>query len=85
MRDRILKGWTITRWLYFLIGVYVIYQSVADRQWFGVFFGGYFASMGLFAIGCASGNCSTRNVSNVPEHFSTDELQDVEFVEIKSK
>ena len=56
MRDRILKNWTLSRGFYVLIGTLVIIQSYMDKQWFGVAFGGYFAAMGLFSFGCASGN-----------------------------
>lgn len=32
------------------MGIAVIVQSVMSQQWFGVVIGGYFASMGLFAL-----------------------------------
>jgi hypothetical protein len=57
MKERILTNWTFTRALYLLLGIAVIIQSVINHQWYGVLFGTYFASMGLFAFGCASGNC----------------------------
>lgn len=57
MKNRILKNWTFSRILYLLIGIAIIIQSVLIQQWIGVILGGYFASMGLFAFGCASGNC----------------------------
>ncbi|MGE3823060.1 MAG: hypothetical protein AB7G44_02460 [Bacteroidia bacterium] len=48
-----------------------------DKQWFGVFFGGYFASMGIFSFGCAAGNCA------VPKQKKTEATtQDVEFEEV---
>ena len=43
--------------MYLAVGIYVIIQSGLDHEWFGVIFGSYFASMGLFAYGCASGAC----------------------------
>lgn len=57
MKDRILTNWTFKRVLYLAMGITFIIQSVLSQQWFGVAFGGYFASMGLFAFGCAAGNC----------------------------
>lgn len=57
MKERILREWTFTGALYVLIGSVVIIQSALSHQWFGVAFGSYFASMGLFAFGCAAGNC----------------------------
>lgn len=57
MRERILTNWTFTRGLYLIIGSIVSIQSVLSQQWLGILWGGYFAAMGLFAFGCASGNC----------------------------
>lgn len=42
-------------------GVLVIIQSAMKQQWFGVLFGGYFAEMGLFTFGYATGNCFSGN------------------------
>jgi len=49
MKDRILTNWTFIRVLYLLMGLFVIGQSAMSRQWIGILFGGYIASMGLFA------------------------------------
>lgn len=57
MKQRILRGWNIQRVLYVVLGVMVIIQSIGQHQWPGIVFGGYFASMGIFAFGCAGGNC----------------------------
>jgi hypothetical protein len=63
MKERILTGWTVKRVLYLGIGVFLLVQSVMDGQGFGILFGGYFAAMGLFAFGCASGNCAGNDCS----------------------
>jgi hypothetical protein len=63
MRERILTNWTFTRAFYLIMGFFVIIQSFMSQQWFGIAFGGYFAAMGLFAFGCASGNCMGGNCS----------------------
>jgi hypothetical protein len=70
MKDRILTNWTFTRALYLIMGLFVIVQSFMSQQWFGIVFGGYFASMGLFAFGCASGNCIGENCSTKPTQNS---------------
>jgi len=67
MKARILTGWTFARVLYFAIGIFLIIQSAMDKQWIGVLAGTYFASMGLFAFGCASGNCYGGNCAVEPE------------------
>ena len=85
MKDRILTNWTFTRALYLLMGIALIVQSVMSKQWFGVAFGGYFASMGLFAFGCAAGNCLRGNYVAEPPQKSQILIQDVEFTEVKSK
>jgi hypothetical protein len=57
MLDRILTGWSFQRAFYLIAGGGMVIMSIVDHQWPGVLIGGYFASMGLFAFGCASGNC----------------------------
>ena len=57
MRNRIFTGWTFRRFLYLVIGVMIVIQSIRDQQWVLALAGIYFAAMGLFAFGCASGNC----------------------------
>lgn len=57
MKNRILTGWSFRRALYLAMGLYVVVQGIVDREWFWLIPGIYFASMGLFAFGCASGNC----------------------------
>ncbi len=83
MKQRILTGWNFTRGLYLAMGLVMIIQSVLVFSWFGLIFGGYFASMGLFAFGCASGACfsgvSARNSGKKTDGNS----QDIEFEEVK--
>ena len=57
MKERILKGWSLRRIIFVVFGLFVIYQSGTDKSWAGVAIGTYFLSMGIFAFGCASGNC----------------------------
>lgn len=57
MKKRIFNGWTFSRALYTLIGIFIMIQSVMQREWAGVLLGGYLASMGIFSFGCAAGNC----------------------------
>ncbi|NCI47885.1 hypothetical protein [Sediminibacterium soli] len=63
MKNRIRYGWNFQRVLYLLIGIAVIGQSIAIREWAGLLIGGYFAAMGLFAFGCAAGNCFNGSCS----------------------
>ena len=85
MKERILTNWTFARALYLVMGIAVVVQSIMSQQWFGVAFGGYFAAMGLFAFGCAAGNCYGGNCSTELEQKSNTAIQDVEFEEVKTK
>jgi hypothetical protein len=66
MKTRILTGWTFMRAIYLLLGVFIVVQSVQQQQWLGILLGGYFASMGLFAFGCAAGNCAGGRCAHRP-------------------
>lgn len=66
MKDRILKGWTFHRGLYLVLGGFMMIQSALNNQWIGVVPGLYFASMGIFAFGCASGKCGEGNCDYEP-------------------
>lgn len=83
MKERILTKWTFTRALYLIIGTTVIIQSLLSKEWSGVALGGYFASMGLFAFGCASGNCFGGNCEVEPKQKSI--IQGVQFEKVKTK
>jgi len=85
MKERILNGWTLTRVLYVALGAAVIINSVTNHEWFGVLFGGYFASMGLFAFGCAAGNCFGGSCNTEVIHKNKTEVQDIKFEELKQK
>ncbi|MFZ4549793.1 MAG: hypothetical protein ACOYN4_20260 [Bacteroidales bacterium] len=82
MKERILTNWTFTRAFYLIMGIFVIVQSFMVQQWFGIAFGGYFAAMGLFAFGCASGNCIGENCSTEPKQNT---IVDVNIEEVKTK
>jgi len=72
MKERLLTQWTIPRVLFLIMGIMVIVQSAMSHQWFGILLGGYFASMGLFAFGCASGGCFGGNCATKTKEESND-------------
>jgi len=80
MKTRILTNWTFIRVLYLLMGGYIIFQSAIHEQWLGIALGGYFASMGLFAFGCASGSCFT---AIPPKQKVETDIQEVQYEEVK--
>jgi hypothetical protein len=85
MKKRILTNWTFARALYLVLGIVFIVQSIISQQWFGVAFGGYFASMGLFAFGCAAGNCFGGNCATQTQNKLDTTIQVVKFEEVKTK
>ena len=85
MKERILTNWTIMRGFYLVVGLYIVTQSVMNQEWFGVAFGGYFASMGLFAFGCASGNCMGGSCASPPTQRVDTTGLDTTFEEVKGK
>ena len=83
MKDRLLHGWTFQRGLYLAMGITIIIQSIISKQTMGTFLGIYFASMGLFAFGCASGNCYGGNCETMPMKKSDKKIEDDTFEEVK--
>ena len=78
MLQKMLTGWTLTRAIYLVIGLVFIIDSIINLQWFGIMFGGYFASMGLFNFGCAAGGCKVES-----KNTDNKQSQLVEFEEVK--
>lgn len=74
MKNRILKGWNFRRVLYIAMGAFITGQAILTQQYFIVLFGLYFASMGVFNFGCASGVCVY-----VPPLRPKEAKQDVEY------
>ncbi len=65
MKNRIVTGWTFTRWFYLGIGTLVMVMAGIERDWTLALPGLYFASMAIFSFGCAAGHCAvpTRKFS----------------------
>lgn len=80
MKERILTGWTFTRVLYLVMGSFIVADAIATHQWLMLGFGLYFAAMGVFAFGCAAGNCYT-GYNNTPA--KTNDVENIQFEEVK--
>ncbi|MBS1599403.1 MAG: hypothetical protein JST75_14350 [Bacteroidetes bacterium] len=85
MKKRIFSGWNFRRVIYLLLGGIIIVQAIMEREWIGILFGAYLASMGVFAFGCAGGNCFGANCYLQRREEMTTQVQDLNFEEIKSK
>lgn len=72
MKKRLTTGWSFMRIIYLLMGVLILSQSIADRQWMLSFVGLYFIAMALFALGCAGGTCYVPPVSTKKNSSITD-------------
>ncbi len=64
MKQRLFYNWNAIRVLYVVIGVSLSIQSFRSSEWMGVIFGLYFSAMGIFALGCAAGNCSIDSTNS---------------------
>lgn len=83
MKQRILNGWTFSRAAYLVLGMVVIIQSAVSNQWLGVLFGGYFAAMGIFAFGCAAGNCYGGSCDVEIKENKNQKVKEITFEEMK--
>lgn len=83
MKERLLYNWTFTRGLYLAMGVLVTIQSVLNEQWVGLAFGLYLASMGIFALGCAAGNCIGGSCATEPSQPSKSAIEYTEQDKLK--
>jgi hypothetical protein len=78
MKDRLLTNWSLVRVIYLLFGISIIAQAIASSIWLGVLFGSYFAAMGLFAFGCAGGNCFQGSCEiNTANSTDADNIKDL--------
>ncbi|MFN5984293.1 MAG: hypothetical protein ACK476_00595 [Fluviicola sp.] len=62
--SRLLKNWNLSRILFLFLGISILYQTTQSNEWFGYIIGVYFLLMGVFALGCASGNCGIPHSTN---------------------
>jgi hypothetical protein len=86
MKNRILYGWSPRRALYSLGGIAIIVYAIIAKEWLGALLGGYFAAMGVFNFGCASGNCGyvrDRHRKIYTRKDAATGLEEINFEEIK--
>lgn len=53
-----LKTWTVRRWVYFGLGVFLVIMAIVEKEGLGALIGAYFMIMAIFNVGCASRCCS---------------------------
>jgi len=85
MKERLLTGWNVQRVLFVIMGSVIIIQGIVEWQWMPVLLGGYFASMGLFSFGCASGACFKFDSGKEPLPNDKLKSQTIDYKEVKEK
>ena len=86
MKNRILYGWNPRRALYLMGGAAIIVYAFIVKEWWGALLGGYFAVMGMFNFGCASGNCGyVPNRKTHTNKYKPTGLEEVNYEEEKSE
>jgi hypothetical protein len=78
--NRLKYNWSFIRILFVGMGITILIQALTIMQWPGIFLGGYFLTMGILGLGCASGNCSIpANTTKVDEN----KIETIEYTEVK--
>ncbi|MCZ2222246.1 MAG: hypothetical protein LC122_01250 [Chitinophagales bacterium] len=83
MKQRLLTGWNFRRIMYAAIGIALIVQSIMVKEWFGILVGAYFAAMGIFAFGCAGGNCFGGSCNTSINNRQTTSSKEMNYEEVK--
>jgi hypothetical protein len=83
MKERIVTGWNFMRMLWLIMGIGIILQAVAERNFLMLLPGLYFAFAALGNIGCFAGSCTTTPQTNNGK--KTQAITEIEFEEIQAK
>jgi hypothetical protein len=80
--SRLLKKWNLSRILFLFLGISILYQTTQSNEWFGYIIGVYFLLMGVFALGCASGNCGIPH-SSTTSTTNSETKEEIHFEEVQ--
>lgn len=83
MLERITSQWTLMRAMYLLMGAAIGIQSAMLGEWPGILMGSYFAAMGLFRFGCASGACFTPMNTRSESTPDENRIPEAQYEEVK--
>lgn len=78
----LLKNWNLSRILFLFLGISILYQTTQSNEWFGYIIGIYFLLMGIFSLGCASGNCGIPHSTNTSDP-DADNVETIHFEEVQ--
>lgn len=79
LKHRLFSNWTNVRLIYNLLGLLILGSSIPETEWIGILFGAYVSSMGIFAFGCAGGQCIPMKDND--QNSDSNELE-IQFEEI---
>lgn len=60
MKQRLLTGWSVRRVIYLVGGAGMSTYFFMDKMWLMGIVSLYFVGMGIFAFGCAGGQCAVN-------------------------
>lgn len=78
----LLKNWNLSRILFLFLGISILYQTTQSNEWFGYIIGIYFLLMGVFSLGCASGNCGIPHSSKTSD-TNSENKEEIHFEEVQ--
>jgi hypothetical protein len=82
-KNRLTTGWNFIRIAFTVLGLFMLIQSIFDKEYLSSILGGYLAIMGLFGIGCASGSCCATGTCSSSKKTEITNEKDVFYQEIK--
>ena len=83
---RILHGWYFMRVLRLAVGIIIIWQAIATREWAPGLVGGFLVLLALANIGCCGpAGCSTPGRSKAISGKTREDAADVLFEEIENR
>ena len=83
--NSLLKNWNLSRILFLFLGISILYQTTQSNEWFGYIIGVYFMVMGIFSLGCASGNCGIPSNFENSDNYKDETIHFEEVEELKNK
>ena len=83
MKERILSGWNFMRILWLTMGVGIVIQAIADKNFLMLLPGLYFVFASLANVGCFAGSCATG--FNPDRDSKKEAITEIEYEEVDSK
>jgi len=83
MKNRLTNGWNFIRIVFTVLGLFMLIQSIFDKEYLSSFLGSLLVIMGLFGIGCALGSCCAAGACNSSKKSELKKENEVIYQEIK--